>query len=52
MEIPREVAERVLRNIAIWLDGDPSNDAEWLAKMDATREIREDFQALLATSTD
>lgn len=42
------MAGRVLANIKTWLGSKPENDAEWLVMMTATREIREDFEALLA----
>jgi hypothetical protein len=46
--ITGETARRILANMHVWLDGNPGNDEEWLAKMDATAAIREDFEAILA----
>jgi hypothetical protein len=48
LTIPADVAARVVANIDKWLSANPENDQEWLAVMAATREIREDFEALLA----
>lgn len=50
--IPREVAERILRNMRTWLESKPENDEQWLEKMAATRSIREDFETILGITVD